>query len=138
MRDARGFTLLEVMIAVAVMAVAFPILLGLRNTDLAMWGKARELTTATLLAQEKLFETELMGLPPIGEQAGGFADRPPGFPLSAEVTDRAPGYKWKRTVVTTPFDTVREVRIQVSWPRGTGEESVEVTSYVIQEQIPQR
>jgi general secretion pathway protein I len=121
------------MIAVAILAVALPILLGLRNWDLELWGHGRTVTTATLLAQEKLFETELLGLPPLGEQTGDFNTRPPGYPVTVEVKDRAPGFRWKRTVVPTPFESVREVRIKVSWPRGVSEEAVEVTSYVIQE-----
>lgn len=133
MRTQRGFTLLEVMIALAILALAIPILLGLRNWDLALRSQADTLTTATLLAQEKLLETELVGLPPIGEQSGEFTERLPGFQFATAPKDRAPGFRWKRTVVSTPFDTIREVRIRISWPRGDAEDALEVTQYVIAE-----
>ena len=66
-----GFTLLEVLLAIALLAIALPILLGLRNFDLELQERASELTAATLLAQEKLMETELSGQYGIGETSGG-------------------------------------------------------------------
>lgn len=147
-RGAAGFTLLEMMLAMVILAIAFPVLLGLRNRDVELLGYADNVTTATLLAQEKLFETELMGFPPTGEQAGDFQNPAPGSLTSASRQDRerdAPGsrnfrnfrnFRWTRTVVSTPLEAVREVRIRIAWPRGAVEETVEVTSYVFLD--PQR
>lgn len=126
----RGFTLLEVLLAIALLAIALPILLGLRNFDLNLQAKASELTAATLLAQEKLLEAELAGQYPVGETIGEFLNVPLGAPSTLQVPDRAVGYKWKRTITTTPLELVREIRIKVSWFRGDVEESVEVSTYV--------
>lgn len=125
----EGFTLLEVLLAIALLAIALPVLLGLRNFDLDLHARAEELTAATLLAQEKLLETELLGVYPVGEVSGDFQAPPIGV-QSAVPPDRAPGYKWKRTVSPTPLELIREVRVQVSWPRGATEETVEVSTYV--------
>lgn len=127
----NGFTLLEVLLAIALLAIALPILLGLRNFDLDLHERARELTAATLLAQEKMLETELAGVYPIGETTGDFRNAPLGAPLTVQASDRAVGYRWKRTVSPTPLNLIREVRIKVSWPRGATEESLEVSTYVI-------
>ena len=126
----NGFTLLEVLLAIALLAIALPILLGLRNFDLDLHERARELTAATLLAQEKMLETELAGVYPIGETTGDFRTAPLGAMLTVQASDRAVGYRWKRTVSPTPLNLIREVRIKVSWPRGATEESLEVSTYV--------
>jgi general secretion pathway protein I len=76
MASERGFTLLEVLIALAILALALPILLGLRNWDLDLHARAKELTAASILAQEKLIETELGTLLPIGESGGEFLPTP--------------------------------------------------------------
>lgn len=125
-----GFTLLEVLLAVALLAIALPILLGLRNFDLDLQSRAADLTTATFLAQEKLLEAELSGVYPLGESSGDFQGIALGLPKTTSVSDRAPGYRWKRLVLPTPLELIREVRIQVMWPRGNAEESVEVSTYV--------
>lgn len=130
LRDQRGFTLLEVLLAIAVLALALPVLLGLRNFDLDLHARAGELREATLLAQEKLLETELLGVYPIGEVSGDFQGSPLGAQTAIRTTERAVGYRWKRTISPTPLELIREVRVQVSWPRGAADETVEVSTYV--------
>lgn len=128
--DERGFTLLEVLLAIALLAIALPILLGLRNFDLELQERASELTAATLLAQEKLVETELAGQYSIGETTGDFPNVPLGVQATVQAVPRAVGYKWKRTIAPTQLELIREIRIKVSWLRGGLEEAVEVSTYV--------
>ncbi|MEQ1795486.1 MAG: prepilin-type N-terminal cleavage/methylation domain-containing protein [Nitrospira sp.] len=129
-QNQRGFSLLEVLLAVAILAIALPVLLGLRNFDLELQSRSMELTTATLLAQEKLLETELAGAFPIGEATGEFQSPAPGVQSSITESNRAAGYRWKRSIMPTPLELIREVRIQISWPRGAQEETLEVSTYV--------
>ena len=130
MGNERGFTLVEVLIALGILALALPILLGLRNWDLDLHARAKELTTATILAQEKLIETELGMLLPLGETGGEFQSIPLGSQATAETTNRPANYRWKRIVSPTPLPIVQVVKIQVLWPRGATEEMVEVSTYV--------
>lgn len=127
----RGFTLLEVLIALGILALALPILLGLRNWDLDLHARAKELMTATILAQEKLIETELGALLPVGETGGEFLATPLGSLPTADITNRPANYRWKRIVSPTQLPTVREIKIQVLWPRGKTDEMVEVSTYVV-------
>jgi general secretion pathway protein I len=138
MGSERGFTLLEVLISLGILALALPILLGLRNWDLDLHARAKELTAATILAQEKLIETELGTLLPsggstslaFGETGGEFLPTPLGSQATAEMTNRPSNFRWKRIVSPTPLSVVREIKIQVLWPRGETNEMVEVSTYV--------
>lgn len=127
----EGFILLDVLLALAMLAIALPVLLGLANRDIELIAYARSLTTATLLAQEKLLETEVGSFPPIGRQAGDYVPLP--GTITQKVRDQREPFRWSRTVDATPLEEVREVRVRIAWPRGLAEEMVEVTSYVLQE-----
>jgi general secretion pathway protein I len=127
---ANGFTLLEVLIAIAILALALPILLGLRNMDLDLYGRAADMTAATMLAQEKLIEAELSPVFPIGETTGDFRNPPPGYQVPGDTTDRAERYRWKRIITTTPLPSVREVKIQILWQQGATDEVLEASTYV--------
>lgn len=120
-RDNHGFTLLEVMISIAIIAIAFVVLLGLRNNDISINEYSRNLTMASILAQRKISEIELGGFPDLGETGGDFGQEPPGF-------------RWTEIVSPTPFDFAREIRVKVSWKSGGREDDVEFITYMANEQ----
>ena len=114
-----GFTLLEVLVALAIVATALVAVSSLRNRDMLYHDEARHMIRATLLAQERMTQTEVSPkFPDLGESSEGF---------------EAPydQYQWVQTVIPTLFDAAREVRIKVFWgPKS--HESVEVTNYILQ------
>ncbi|HEY5594228.1 MAG TPA: prepilin-type N-terminal cleavage/methylation domain-containing protein [Nitrospiria bacterium] len=116
----RGFTLLEVMIALSILAVTFVVLLGLRNRDILQHQEARYLTRATLLAQQKISEVEMADFPALGVLGGT-------FPEPDEIFD------WTQTVLSTPFDYAREVRMDVGWKEGEHRNSVVLVTFVMDE-----
>lgn len=97
-----GFTLIEVMLAIGILAITFIVLMGLQHRDISLQEHADRLTVATLLARERLMQFEMAGFPPLGDQAGEFLEE-------------HSGYTWKATVAPTPFGFVREVRVRVRW-----------------------
>jgi general secretion pathway protein I len=129
-RNTSGFTLLEVLIAIAILALALPVLLGLRNWDLDLQSRASDITAATMLAQEKLIEAEMSPVFPIGETSGDFRDPPPGYQMSGDTADRADKYRWKRIITPTPLNSVREVKIQILWQQGISDEVLEASTFV--------
>ncbi|MEM6734211.1 MAG: prepilin-type N-terminal cleavage/methylation domain-containing protein, partial [Myxococcota bacterium] len=54
----RGFTLLEVMIALLILAVSLAVLLQAQAGSLANSSRARDMTVATLLARSKMIDIE--------------------------------------------------------------------------------
>lgn len=103
--------------ALAILAIVFVVLLGLRNRDMVLAKHASNLTAASLLAQEKLVEAELAGFPELGKQKGDFGKRNEKF-------------TWEQTVVPMPLEQVREVQIRVMWNEGQHEEDVTLVSYI--------
>ena len=103
-RGRAGFTLLEVLVAVAVLGLALVSLLGLHVRDLALLERAQRITDGTLLARALMTEAEVEPFPDIGLTSGDFEERYPG---------QFPSLRWEREVTPTPVPDVREIRIRV-------------------------
>lgn len=117
----KGFTLLEVMVAVVIMATVIVTLIGLKNRSMQDVLLAEHMTTATMLAK-RMMVTAIVKPPSLGEEEGDFADE-----------EAYKDYTWKRSVVQIPVSQtkwIKEIRIAVLWKEGTREEHVELVSYV--------
>ena len=111
-----GFTLLEVMISLLIIATSFVVLLHSRNQSITAADYARSVTIATLLASEKMGEMEQGGVSSSGDNSGGFEDYP--------------GYSWHSTVSDTGYEHMKEVKVEVSFGGGAGKRSVDLVNYI--------
>jgi len=118
--DARGFTLLEVMVALAVIATAFTALLGLHVRNLRVAARDQTYTQALLLSRSLVTEAELGPYPEVGIAQGDFEERWPGLYA---------GYRWERTVSDFGIFAVRQVTIRVI-PFGDESAASELTVFV--------
>ena len=113
-RGSRGFTLLEVIIAVAIIGSSLAILLGAVNKNLLMASQSKNITIASFLAQKKLGEIELIGLPDIGNQRGVF--------------EEAPDFSWYLSVQPYNIEQlgadIRIVILTITWDEGNKEFTV--------------
>lgn len=82
----RGFTLLEVMIAIAIIAIAFSSLFGSQSVSLSLATEAKFNSTASFLAQEKLAELE-SGISGFNDDEGDFGEEFPDFSWKIEARD---------------------------------------------------
>jgi type II secretion system protein I len=104
----KGFTLLEVIIAVAIMGASMAILLGSVNRNLVVASKSKNQSIAYSLAQQKLGEIELQGYPQVGLDQGTF--------------EEFPGFNWYVNVL--PYDIeqlgteIRIVMVDIAWDEG--------------------
>ncbi|PLX78215.1 MAG: type II secretion system protein GspI, partial [Desulfuromonas sp.] len=97
-----GFSLLEVMIALAIVSIALMSLLSLGNRSIGVNDRLQRVTQATLLAQHKMAETETAGTGQ-GQATAGVFDEP--FEM----------YRWRLEYTGTPLPSVSQVTVTVAW-----------------------
>ncbi len=74
-----GFTLLEVMVAIAILAIVLVSVYRMHSQTLAMNTAARFYTQAPMLAQSKLAQIEVDSSGITGTDSGDFSDKFPGY-----------------------------------------------------------
>ncbi len=85
LKAAGGFTLLEIMVSISVIALVLVSVYRLHAQTISMHQSARFYTTAPLLAQNKMAEFEIKPLDELTDDSGSFGDE-------------FPGYNWKITI----------------------------------------
>ncbi len=111
-----GFTLLEIMIALAIVAIALIALLGLLQRSITANDLAQRVTRATLLAQEQLALIEA-GLVTITEEEQSFA---------APDAD----YRWRVEVSPAPVSGIQQIELIVAWGDEDRNEAVRLVSFI--------
>jgi general secretion pathway protein I len=151
-----GFTLLEVMIAMVIMTMAFSAILTSQSGSIQLTIKTKEMNIAGWLARNKMVESEHL-------YEGKAFDELPKGPEIKKFDAPFERYSWKREIREIKFpditqqaaksdkeggipeavrilaktmtkylnNAVRELVITVSWPRGDGEQEMTVTTYLI-------
>ena len=82
-----GFTLLEVMVAISIIAIALVSIYRLQTQSIDMLNDIKFYTTAPLLAQSKMAEIEILSLDELSDDSGNFGDDFPGFNWQVAVND---------------------------------------------------
>ena len=106
---AAGFTLLEVMVALAVMSIVLVSVYRMHSQSLTMNAAARFYTQAPLLAQSKMAAFETLSAKGFPEDSGNFGEQ-------------FPGYSWKVSqkdvtseVLGTVAEDLKQIDITVSY-----------------------
>jgi len=119
MRPMRGFTLIEVLVALAILAVALAAVI--RSAGIAADGtlELKERLLATWIAQNRVAEYSARTLwPDIGTRAG-----------NAEQGGVA--FAWRETVTATPNPLFRRVEVQVYGPRTPERASATLVGFAV-------
>jgi len=117
--NSGGFTLLEVMIAIAIISIALISIMSLNNRTISTHGHLQRVTQATLLAQYKMSEMESSSEEAFLQEANqGVFEEP------------FEQYKWQTSFSETPLASVRMVTIDVVWGDKGKNEFVSIDSFI--------
>lgn len=94
----RGFTLLEVMVSLAILATAFAAALRLHSDSMGLLISSRIHTKAAELAQFKMTDIERLGLKNMGPREGDFGDVAPDYVWDIQVEETADPF-WRKVAV---------------------------------------
>ena len=110
-----GFTLLEILAALSVLAFTFLVLLQTDGLN-----AARTLHTGKLLGAVRLAESRMEELFAEGSEE-----------LVSEEGQQEKGfYSWERVVSDTEYEGLKEVRLSIRWMEGSREEEYVVLAYL--------
>src|SRR5438093_5185925 len=120
MRDRRGFTLIEVIIAAAVLGIAATALFGLLSKSLFNLRKIEDLHRYELAAQDLTNRVLLLSPLPAPAEAGGALDNI-GARWTVNVKPWAPSSLEKK-----PDEAVLRIVVVVTWPGRSSQRSIEI------------
>ena len=108
-----GFTLLEVMVAMAILAIALVAVLSFQAQSISMANEARLMTTASMLTQSKIAEIESVGT----ETSSG------------DFGEDFPNYRWELSIADTDLKYLQKMDLLVTWKEETLTREYHVTFY---------
>lgn len=127
----RGFTFVEVIVALAIVSISLLVLIKLHITSISMNNAAEITSQAVLLAEEKIAKTLAPGYPKEGANSGTVETNAFDLHWRTEVTD-----------VQTPqleqadITGLRKVFVDVSWKQGINHRHLQMSTYVADRKLP--
>ncbi len=122
-RCARGFTLLEVLVALTILSVLLIALHQAYSSNIYLTAFNRSLWRAIIFSHNEIQRIERLPAPPVSFNEGDFDEDDPMF-----------GFHWKREVVDEmplPGIRLRKVKLEISWAEGVSTRNYRTETYVV-------
>lgn len=113
-----GFTLLEVMIAMAILAISLVAVYQSQSQSISMAGGSRFLTTASLLAQSRMVEIDAINPREITSGSGDFGEE-------------FPDYRWRVEIGDTEIEALKKISLTVTHSRMAVESGYRLILYKV-------
>jgi len=124
LRNNKGFTLLEVVVSLAIAAMALPALLSAFSDGVRNYSVIENKTTAYYLLKLKMGQVEMTGYPELGSDEGDFGE--------------GSLFNWATEVSDTDIDGLREVLVTIYWQERGRQRSIELSTYIADRSIEQQ
>ncbi|MHC1697123.1 MAG: type II secretion system minor pseudopilin GspI [Geobacteraceae bacterium] len=115
----KGFTLLEVMVALAIMAGVVLTVISSVNYHLSLTTRNNEESVALLLARAKLEELELLDQQQLAQGKEGSFE------------PEWPAYSWKAEIFPSPVPVFKNLTVTVTW--GPQRRTLSLEHYLLQD-----
>lgn len=115
----KGFTLLEVMVALAIMAGVVLTVISSLNYHLSLTARNNEESVALLLARAKLEELELLDQEQLAQGKEG------------SFQPEWPDYSWKAEISPSPVPVFKNLTVTVTW--GPQRRTLSLEHYLLQD-----
>lgn len=125
--DRNGFTLIEIVVALAILSLALPTLLRAFTEAAKGQALAENRTTALYLLKFRMAAIEAEGYPDIGEEEGEFGEDS-RFRWRSDVQD----------VESEEIEGIRLVTVTVTWQERGEERLISTSTYLADRQMPQQ
>ncbi len=123
----KGFTLIEVLVALAITAISLVALLRLLVTNINTMDTASCLSRASLIGNTKLAEIVSGGYPKNGTESGRikYEDNNLVFNWQINITDEKP-----EKLEKINLHGLRKVSVRVMWNQGRSEKEISMSKYI--------
>lgn len=121
--EKNGFTLVEILVTLAILAAVLPALLNAFASAARNQALSDNTTTALYLLKFRMAEIEMGGYPDVGEQTGEFGENS--------------RYRWSSIVEdieSEEVENVRRVQVTVLWQHNNRERSMSMTTFIADRQ----
>jgi general secretion pathway protein I len=119
----RGFTLLEIVVALTIAAIALPVLLRSFSEGTKRQSLIENKTTALYLLKLRMSEVEMLGDLQVGSEEGEFGSNS--------------RFSWATDIAESDTDGLYEVTVAVSWQERGQQKTVELITYMADKNIEQ-
>ena len=125
-REKDGFTLVEILVTLTILAAAIPALLQAFTTATRNQALSDNSTTALYLIKFRMAEIEMEGYPDVGQESGEFGENT--------------RYLWRSVVediASEEVENIRRVTVTVTWQHKNRERSMSMSTFMADRQMPQ-
>ena len=125
-KEESGFTLVEILVTLTILAAALPALLQAFAFATRNQGLSDNRTTALYLLKFRMAEIEMSGYPEEAQETGEFGDNT--------------RYQWRSVVEdieSEDVENIRRVTVTVTWQHKNRERSMSMSTFMADRQMPQ-